>query len=65
MPDRSGDAAAALRHADPIAYLEVASGEDEFVLLIARRQEDGRVAVIAPVAGDKALVERALRKAVI
>jgi hypothetical protein len=65
-PDRSGQAVAALRRADPIAYLEVpGSGGEEFVLLIARRQESGRVAVVAPVASDKALVERALRKAVI
>jgi len=64
-PDRTADTVAALRSVSPIAYLDVADGEDEFVLLIGRRQESGRVAVLAPVGGDKALVERAIRKALI
>jgi hypothetical protein len=36
-------------------------GDDEFVLLVARREADGRVAILAPVQ-DGALVERAIRK---
>jgi hypothetical protein len=36
-------------------------GEGEFVLLLARRDPDGRLAVIAPVA-DAGLLDRAIRK---
>jgi hypothetical protein len=64
-PDRAAGALAALRSADPLAYLDVGEGDGEWVLLIARRQQGGRVAVVAPVAADDGLVERALRKALI
>jgi hypothetical protein len=60
-PD-SGDAAReALRAARPLGHLDL-PGEAEFVLLIARRDEVGGLAVVAPVA-DEALLERAIRKA--
>jgi hypothetical protein len=49
-----------LRRAVPIAYLDVA-GDEEFVLLVARRDADGRLAVLAPVA-DTGLLDRAIRK---
>ena len=59
----AGEAArAALRAADPIAYLDLATRGEEFVLLVARRTGDSRLAVLAPVA-DKALIDRAIRKA--
>jgi hypothetical protein len=59
----SGEAArAALRSARPIGHLAIDAGADEFVLLIARRDEVGGVAVLAPVA-DQALLDRAIRKA--
>jgi hypothetical protein len=61
----AGDPLAALRRADPIAYLDLPQGDEEFVLLIARRQSGSRAAVVAPVAVDKALLERAIRKAVV
>jgi hypothetical protein len=35
----------------------------EFVLLVARRESDGRLAVLAPVRPDKALIDRAIRSA--
>jgi hypothetical protein len=60
-PD-SGDAArAALRSFRPLGHVDI-PGEAEFVLLIARRDEVGGLAVLAPVADD-ALLERAIRKA--
>jgi hypothetical protein len=62
--DRGEEARASLRQAAPIAHLSVAgdSGTGEFVLLVARREADGRLAVLAPVAQDDALIERAIRK---
>ncbi len=60
----SADSAlSALRSAGALAYVDVAAGEGEFVLLVARREPDGRLAIVAPVASDPALVERAIRKA--
>jgi hypothetical protein len=54
-----------LRRAAVIASVEVpGSGEDEFVLLVARRQANGALAVLAPV-NDAALVERAIKKATV
>jgi hypothetical protein len=64
--DRAGDVKALLRGADPLAYLELATegshGDEEFVLLVARREGDGRLAIVAPVATDDALLDRAIRK---
>ncbi len=60
----SGEAArAALRHADVLAYLDVVTDDSEFVLLVARREPDGSLAVLAPVAQDASLLDRAIRKA--
>jgi hypothetical protein len=61
-PDAGAAALEAMRAALALAYADVDAGEDEFVLLLARREGDGRVAIVAPLA-DKALVERAIRKA--
>ena len=44
----------------PQAIVQMESGEDEFVLLMARRVSANGLAVLAPVT-DAALVERALR----
>jgi hypothetical protein len=52
----------ALRRARPLCRIEL-DGDDEFVLLVARREPDGSVSVIAPVAADAGLLDRALRKA--
>jgi hypothetical protein len=50
----------ALRSAEPIGFIDL-PGADEFVLLVARRDADGRLAVLAPVA-DTTLVDRAIQK---
>jgi hypothetical protein len=61
-PDASEEALAELRDASPMAVIDVPAAEGEFVLLIARREADGRLAVVAPVASDAALLDRAIRK---
>jgi hypothetical protein len=60
-PDQGEAAREALRAARPLGHVDI-PGEAEFVLLIARRDEVGGLAVVAPVA-DEALLERAIRKA--
>jgi hypothetical protein len=60
-PDRGEAARDALRAARPLGHVDI-PGKAEFVLLIARRDEVGGLAVVAPVA-DEALLERAIRKA--
>ena len=60
-PDQGEAAREALRAARPLGHVDL-PGEAEFVLLIARRDEVGGLAVVAPVA-DEALLERAIRKA--
>jgi hypothetical protein len=58
-----GDGRDALRAAEPIAYLDLCvPGADEFVLLVARRDENGTLSVLASVT-DTGLVNRAVRKA--
>ncbi|HEX8513723.1 MAG TPA: hypothetical protein VF688_11530, partial [Allosphingosinicella sp.] len=59
-PDQGEAARDALRSARPLGHVNI-PGSAEFVLLIARRDEVGGLAVIAPVADD-ALLERAIRK---
>jgi hypothetical protein len=59
-PAARPDGREALRRAAPLGFIDL-PGDDEFVLLVARREADGRVAVLAPVQ-DGALVERAIRK---
>jgi hypothetical protein len=62
-PDPAEALRAALREAAPFSFAEVESNGEEFVLLIARHEGPGRVAIVAPAIGDKALVDRAIRKA--
>src|SRR5690606_1198820 len=60
-PDRWAEVRARLHAAPPLARVEIAvQGEEEFVLLVARREAEG-LAIVAPVA-DRALVDRAIRK---
>ncbi|HTU11220.1 MAG TPA: hypothetical protein VMG08_10025 [Allosphingosinicella sp.] len=60
-PDRWAEVRAQLHAAPPLARVEIAvQGEDEFVLLVARREGEG-LAIVAPVA-DRALVDQAIRK---
>lgn len=64
IADDAGAAAReALRGRSPLGYVEIDGGEEEFVLLVARREPDGRLAIVAPVAADPALIDRAIRKA--
>jgi hypothetical protein len=60
-PDTGDSARAALRAARPLGHVDI-PGKAEFVLLIARRDEVGGLAVLGPVA-DEAMLERAIRKA--
>jgi hypothetical protein len=60
-PDSGESAREALRSVRPLGHVDI-PGKDEFVLLIARRDEVGGLAVLGPVA-DQALLERAIRKA--
>ena len=61
MPDTGDAAREALRAVRPLGHVDI-PGPEEFVLLIARRDEVGGLAVLGPVA-DEALLERAIRKA--
>lgn len=60
-PDQGEAARDALRGARALGHVDL-PGDAEFVLLIARRDEVGGLAVVAPVA-DETLLERAIRKA--
>lgn len=51
-----------LRNARARELSEFAGSGDEFVLLVARRDADGNVAIVGAVEGDAALTEKALRK---
>ncbi|HEY0626303.1 MAG TPA: hypothetical protein VGD10_06175 [Allosphingosinicella sp.] len=53
------------RTSAPLAHLDLDAPGGDFVLLVARREADGSIAVVAPVAADDSLVERAMRKAVV
>jgi hypothetical protein len=56
-------ARARLRDSGPLGFVSLAvEGDSEFVLFVGRRQLDGRIAIVAPVADD-GLTDRAVRKA--
>jgi hypothetical protein len=60
-PDRWAEIRAALQAARPLARIDIAlAGDEEFVLLVARRDAEG-LAILAPVV-DRKLVEQAIRK---
>jgi hypothetical protein len=60
--DRTEQARHRLRALPAQAVIDIESGSDEFVLLVARRTESGALAVLAPVMGDAALIDRAVRQ---
>jgi hypothetical protein len=62
VQDRGEEARKLLRAAPALGHIDAVAGDDEFVLLIARREDDGRLAVIASVAADAALLDKAIRK---
>jgi len=51
-----------LRQAPALAVVDVEAEGDEFVLLLARREADGRLAIVAPVAEDEKLIDQAIRR---
>ena len=61
-PSHADIARAALRKVEPRAFIDLPSDPGEFVLLLARRDDDGRLAVIAPVPEEATLLDRAIRK---
>jgi hypothetical protein len=62
-PDPIEEARARLREAGPLGFLDLAvEGDGEFVLFVARREADGRIALVASV-DDPAITDRAVRKA--
>jgi hypothetical protein len=61
-PSHAEIARAALRKVAARIVIDLPSDAGEFVLLLARREDDGRLAVIAPVPEEQTLVDRAIRK---
>lgn len=61
-PDRLELARAVLRTTPTKAEVEMETGGEEFVVLVARRTSEGRLAILAPVT-DAAIVDKAVRKA--
>jgi len=62
-PDPAEALRAALREVAPFAFADLDSNGEEFVLLVGRREAEGRVAIVAQPIADKALLDRAIRKA--
>ncbi len=61
-PDRAEEIRNRLRTAPAFAHVEIEiDGDEEFVLLVARREQGGRLAVVAPVT-DRKLTDQAIRK---
>ncbi len=63
-PDAAEQARTELRGAEAIAYVDIEAEGEDFVLLVARRDPDGRLAIVAPVRADNGLIDRAIRAAV-
>ncbi|MDB5716793.1 MAG: hypothetical protein JWM38_220 [Sphingomonas bacterium] len=59
---RSDPARDAMRGASAQGFVDLATGDAEFVLLLARREDAGRVAVIGTVGDDEAMLGRAIRR---
>lgn len=57
------DGREALRAAPALAFVDGLPGEDEFVLLVARREADGSLGIVAEVTGDDTLLDRAIKRA--
>lgn len=53
----------ALRAAPALAFVDGLPGPEEFVLLVARREPDGTLGIVAEVTGDDTLLDRALKRA--
>ena len=51
-----------LRSAPTCQLEDIDSGDAEFVVLVARRDKDGQLAIVGPVLGDQQLTNRALKR---
>ncbi len=61
-PDRAEEIRDRLRTTPAFAHVEIElDSDEEFVLLVARREAGGRLAVVAPVT-DRKLTDQAIRK---
>ncbi|WP_414900621.1 hypothetical protein ACMT1E_12435 [Sphingomonas flavalba] len=60
-PNRDEEARTTLRSITPCATVALDTGEAEFVVLVARRVSDGTLGIVAPIASDVALIDRAIR----
>lgn len=60
VKERSAPVREWLRRAPVAAKLPLAASDEEFVLLVARREADGMLAVVDSIPHDRALMERAL-----
>jgi hypothetical protein len=58
----ASDNRARLRRARPMLLSEIQSGDSEFVVLVARRDETGDLVIVGPVLGDDRLTEQAIAK---
>jgi hypothetical protein len=61
-PSHAEIARAALRKVAAQVVIDLPADSGEFVLLLARREGDGKLAVIAPVPEEESLLDRAIRK---
>ncbi|MDB5687558.1 MAG: hypothetical protein JWR77_2147, partial [Rhizorhabdus sp.] len=62
--DRAKSARARLRAAPAMAFVDLQdAGEEEFVLLVARRDADGRIAIVSRLGTGSPIVDQALRHA--
>ena len=61
-PSHAEIARAALRKVAAQVVIDLPADSGEFVLLLARRESDGKLAVIAPVPEEESLLDRAIRK---
>lgn len=62
-PDRSGIARSALRQAPPLSPEAIATDEDGFAILVARREADGSFAFVASLPADMPLTQKVLTTA--
>jgi hypothetical protein len=62
QPDIYSRAAAELRSRAPLAHVAITAGDAEFVVLLARAG-DGGLDIVGRIDGDRALTERAVRRA--
>ena len=62
QPDIYARAAEELRSRPPLAHVDIAAGDSEFVVLLARAEGNG-LDIVGRIDGDASLTERAVRKA--